>query len=119
MKTIKILFTALAITLLSPAISAQKTDTTLIVNGVCSMCEFTIESAATGVEGVKTAEWNVETKVLKLTYHAEQADLTQINDAINASGYDTEYSTAPDEAYNKLHACCHYRDPEVVKDHQK
>ena len=50
---------------------------------------------------------------------AEKLSLMQISDAINASGYDTEYNTAPEEAYRALHKCCYYRDPQVIEDHKK
>lgn len=96
---------------------AQNTDTTMIVNGVCGMCKRTIEKAAL-VKGVSFAEWSPETKVLKLRFDSAKVKLNKINKSITASGYDTEYEAAPDEAYNKLHHCCHYRDPEVVKEHE-
>lgn len=99
------------------SVQAQKTDTTLIVNGVCGMCERIIEKAAL-IKGVSVADWDVDTKILKLSYNQEKVKLAEINKSIIASGYDTEMETASDEAYNKLHGCCHYRDPEVVKDHE-
>lgn len=89
----------------------------MIVNGVCDMCRFTIENAAY-IDGVENAEWDVETKVLKLTYDLSKSNLKLINASINKAGYDTEFHTGDDEAYEKLHACCHYRDPEVVKEHE-
>ena len=100
----------------SLTIKAQ-TDTTLIVNGVCNMCKRIIERSAFEV-GANVAEWNAETKVLRLSYNPEKTDLLKISKSINDNGYDTEFETAPDEAYNKLHHCCHYRDPEVVKEHE-
>lgn len=99
------------------SLKAQDLDTSLIVNGVCGMCERVIEKAA-NLDGVKKAEWNSETKVLVLTYDSTKVNLMTINKSITASGYDTEYATAPDEAYNKLHGCCHYRDPKIIKDHE-
>lgn len=118
MKTTLKYFSIILFSLSSLSAYSQLTDTTMLVNGVCEMCEFTIEKAAF-VEGVSEAEWNVETKVLAVSYDAEVTNLQAISDAINASGYDTEYNTAPEEAYLSLHKCCYYRDPEVVKDHEK
>ncbi len=94
-----------------------ETDTTLIVNGVCHMCKMTIENAAE-IKGVSQVEWDVDSKVLALVYNPEITSLEAISQAINNSGYDTEIDTAPEEAYQSLHKCCHYRDPEVVKEHQ-
>ncbi len=97
---------------------AQKTDTTMIVNGVCSMCQFTIESTSLKVPGVESASWDVDSKVLTLNFDSSMTSLSAISDSINASGYDTEYNTATDEAYYGLHKCCYYRDPKVVEDHK-
>lgn len=96
--------------------SAQTQDTTIIVNGVCGMCKSTIENACE-MDGVESASWDSETKVLALSFDPAEVTLESINTAINESGYDTEYSTAPEEAYEALHACCHYRDPEVQANH--
>jgi len=96
---------------------AQK-DTTLIVNGVCGMCQYTIETAVYEVNGVAEAHWDVETKVLSVSFDPGKTDLQTINEAVNASGYDTEYTTGNNEAYAELNPCCHYRDPKVVDDHK-
>jgi copper chaperone CopZ len=107
-----------ALILMSSGAFAQKqVDTTMIVNGVCGMCETTIENAAQ-IKGVSTADWDVETKVLTLSYNSKKTSIAKINRAINEAGYDTEMSTAGDEAYNNLHGCCKYRDPAVVEDHK-
>jgi len=83
------------------------------------MCQDVIENSAMEVPGVSTASWNMNSKVFTVSYDAEQTSLQVISDSINASGYDTEYNTATDEAYYSLHKCCYYRDPEVVEDHKK
>lgn len=96
----------------------SETDTTIIVNGVCGMCKTTIEKAVNSLEGIEKASWDVDSKVLTLTFNSELVTLKEINDAVNKAGYDTEYSTANEEAYRNLNPCCQYRDPQVVKDHQ-
>ncbi|MDX5405040.1 MAG: cation transporter [Bacteroidota bacterium] len=96
----------------------QEVDTTMIVNGVCEMCQETIEKAAL-VKGVKNASWSPETKILQVTFDPEKTNLEKIGLAINASGYDTEYAAAPEWAYEKLHGCCKYRDPKVIEAHEK
>ncbi|KAB2814903.1 heavy-metal-associated domain-containing protein [Phaeocystidibacter luteus] len=90
----------------------------MLVNGICGMCERTIEGAC-DMDGVESAEWSSETKELKLTYDASEVSLEDINTSINEAGYDTEYSTASEEAYNSIHNCCKYRDPEVVRAHEE
>lgn len=117
MKNLKTIIILALFTLNLNSLKAQNLDTSMIVNGVCGMCERIIEKAA-NLDGVSKAEWDSKTKVLVLSYDSSKVDLMTINKSIVASGYDTEYSAAPDEAYNKLHGCCHYRDPAVVKDHE-
>ena len=92
-------------------------DSVLVVNGVCGMCQQVIEKAA-ALPGVEQAQWNKETKILKFKYNAEQVSIESIYKAVAASGYDTEFLAAPEEAYQNLHDCCKYRDPAVLKDHQ-
>lgn len=87
-------------------VSAQKKET-VKVWGNCGMCEKTIETAAKAA-GATEADWNTETKVLSVAYKAKKTDLSKIEQAIAAAGYDTQNFTAPDAAYNKLHSCCQY-----------
>lgn len=102
----------------SLAVGQTSTDTTMIVNGVCGMCKTTIETAVGELEGVDKVNWDVDSKVLKVSFDQGILTLNDINSAINKAGYDTEFSTGEDKAYQNLNPCCHYRDPEVVKDHQ-
>ncbi len=117
MKSLFATFLFSLITLTSFAQSESVADTSILVNGVCDMCKNTIETAC-NLEGVLEANWSSETKVLELSFDSSLISLEQINQAINESGYDTEFSMAPEEVYQELHGCCHYRDPEVQAAHQ-
>lgn len=75
--------------------------------GNCGMCKKSIETAATKA-GASAADWNTETKMLSVSYNAKKSSNEKIQQAIAAVGYDTKDLTAPEEAYNKLHACCQY-----------
>ncbi len=109
----------ISLSLFTLGLSAQsQIDTSLVVNGVCGMCQSTIEKAAK-MEGVSKAKWDQDTKILKLSFDKEKVNLEKIYKAVAASGYDTEYLAAPDSAYNSLHACCLYRDPQTHEDHKK
>ena len=92
-------------------------DSVIIVNGVCGMCQKVIEKAA-ALPGVEEAYWNKDTKILKFKYNSDLVSIESIYKAVAASGYDTEFLAAPEEAYQSLHGCCKYRDPAVLKDHQ-
>ena len=87
-----------------------KTDT-FKVYGNCGMCKRTIETAAAGLEGVKSAVWNMDTDMLTVTYNPSKVTLDQIKTAVAESGYDSDTHRAPDQVYNNLHGCCQYERP--------
>lgn len=92
--------------------SAQKKEE-IKVWGNCGMCKKVIETAAIGA-GASKATWNEETKVLAVSYNAKKTDVSKIQQAVAASGYDTQDFTAPTEVYNKLHGCCQYERKQVL-----
>jgi mercuric ion binding protein len=90
---------------------AQKpAKTTLEVKGNCSLCQKRIVKATLSVKGVKWAAWDIPSDQLTLIYDPSKADLAQVEKAIAASGHDTKNEKAPKEVYEKLPACCLYRD---------
>jgi len=78
------------------------------VSGLCDMCKDRIEKVAKEFENVQSADWNVETKILKIGYEKEP-DFDAIKKAIAKAGHDNETYTAKDEDYNRLNSCCKYR----------
>ena len=92
---------------------------TVMVDGVCMMCKERIEKASIKTKGVKSAVWNVDTHELKLIYDERKTDLKTIQNNVAAVGHDTEAIKAPDEAYDKIHTCCKYRDADIKKEHEK
>lgn len=91
-------------------------DLTFGVRGNCGMCKSTIESAAMSIEGVDTASWSTESKMISINVSSEINDqfINDIHNAIAKSGYDTELSTALDEDYDKLPMCCKYNREMVI-----
>ncbi|MDR1115864.1 MAG: cation transporter [Tannerella sp.] len=81
----------------------------LTVNGSCGMCKTRIEKTAKSIEGVSTAEWNLEKQQLHLHFDANKTSLKAISEAIAKVGHDTESDKADDDVYNALPACCKYR----------
>lgn len=79
------------------------------VTGVCGMCEDRIENAAL-IKGVKLAEWDKETQLLRVIYRPKKTNEEAIHEAVAAHGHDTGKIQASDAAYAKLPACCAYRD---------
>ncbi len=81
---------------------------TFTVSGNCSACQGRIEGAANGIEGVKEAHWNVDSKVMQVSYYESKTSLDLINLAIAKAGYDTQYYKSDDKDYKKLPGCCQY-----------
>jgi len=104
-----------------PSIAMEKTATAqtqdasvqkiaLSVQGACEMCKMKIENTAKSIEGVKTAEWNLSSKILNVEYDLGKTTPSAISKAIAAVGYDTEMDKANDAVYNALPGCCKYRN---------
>ena len=75
--------------------------------GNCEMCKETIEKAL-DVKGVKSAIWNMETKLVKVIYDPAKINELKIHALIAATGYDTEENKGSDSAYKALPECCQY-----------
>ena len=84
------------------------TDLSFGVRGNCGMCKNTIEKAANGVEGVASANWDVDKKKIDVSFDDTKTDAMAIHKAIAASGYDTEKVAGDEEAYDGLPGCCKY-----------
>jgi periplasmic mercuric ion binding protein len=87
--------------------AANKTESFKVL-GNCEMCKARIEKAAKSVDGVSAADWNVETKMLALTFDDSKTDANKVQEAIAKVGHDTDLHKATDEAYNKIASCCKY-----------
>lgn len=111
----------LSLVLIGLSAQAQKKNArvSLDVDGVCMMCKKRIEKAALNTKGVKFASWDVKTKKLSLIIDERKTNLKTIQKNIAAVGHDTKEVKATKEAYNSVNPCCKYRDPEVVKNHEK
>ena len=83
-------------------------DISFGVRGNCGMCKKTIEKAASKVEGVANATWDVDKKKIDVSFDDTKTDAMAIHTAIAESGYDTEKVPGSEEAYNDLPACCQY-----------
>ncbi len=96
---------------------AQEDSTTIYVNGLCSMCKDRIEEAAVKVKGVISADWEIGSHKLTVTTNKSRFKEDKLHEAVALVGHDTKMAKASDEAYDKLHACCKYRDPFMVSMH--
>jgi copper chaperone CopZ len=80
---------------------------TFKVWGNCDMCKETIENSLK-VEGVQKADWNSDTKLMKISYETSKISLDQIEKNIASVGYDNVKYKGNDDAYSSLHECCQY-----------
>jgi Cu(I)/Ag(I) efflux system membrane fusion protein len=80
------------------------------VEGNCSMCKDRIEKAALSLDGVKAADWGIESKQMAVRFDPGRVELMEIHRAIAAVGHNTDEVKAPDAVYEKLPACCLYRE---------
>lgn len=114
MKTLSI-FAAILVSIFTINTSTAQTakTETIKVWGNCGMCKTTIEKAAKKA-GAKTANWNEDSKELKITYAVNKTTSVKIQEAIAKSGYDTQDFTAVKSAYDNLHGCCKYDRKELT-----
>jgi periplasmic mercuric ion binding protein len=115
MKTLKITFVALiALFFITNTYAQTGTKSSAIksevikVSGNCGMCKERIETAAK-VDGVTSASWNKDTKVLTLAYNPNVVKSEDVQKKIASVGHDTEKFKADDKVYAKLPGCCKYR----------
>lgn len=93
--------------------AAQDTSVTFKVFGACIQCKNRIETAVKG-KGVKAASWDIDSKILNLTYNLSQTTIEKIQNRIVAVGHDIETKKAKDNVYSELPSCCHYREMEKM-----
>ena len=108
-----VLFVSLLLLSHIESIAQSRKDSTVTfkVFGACELCKERIEKAAKG-KGVSAAEWNVDTKILSLTFDPSRTTLEKVHNRIAGVGHDTYVKKADDAVYNALHGCCHYREIE-------
>lgn len=88
-------------------------EITFKVSGVCNMCKERIEEALE-VNGVKLAEWDKHTQMVKVVYVPTKIEVSNLHKLVADVGHDTDQVKAPKAVYDKLPACCKYHD---VKSH--
>jgi len=109
----KIIYTITVLLLIGSSAIAQKNNkietSEFKVSGLCNMCKERIEEAAL-IKGVKFAEWNKKTDVLKVIYNFKRTSLKTIHKSVADAGHDTDMLKSSDETYKNLPTCCKYRD---------
>ncbi len=94
---------------------AQEKNEKIKVYGKCEMCQNRIEKTVKGIDGVKTANWNIDTKMLSVTFDSKKTSDEAIEKAVASVGHDTDKFRADDKTYEALPPCCHYDRPAPLK----
>ena len=89
--------------------SANDTTASAFVAGACDMCKTRIEKAALERKGVKSAQWNLATQLLTVSFNHEQVTLERILCRVADRGHDNDFEKAKDAVYQSLPSCCAYR----------
>ena len=86
----------------------KDTTANIKVFGNCGQCKDRIE-AVVKVKGVDSASWDVDSKMLTISFNTGIISLDKIHELVAKAGHDTELKKASDKVYNKLPECCKYR----------
>lgn len=84
------------------------------VFGNCEMCKERIETGVK-IPGVKSADWNVNSKMISITYNPQQTNPDALRRAIARTGHDTDKIKTDKATYNELPECCRYKGKEDMK----
>ena len=95
------------LTVRTEKISGAVLKSTFKVWGNCETCKEAIEGSLKK-DGITTADWNTETKIIAVTYDSTKINLDNIEKTIAAVGYDNVKYKGDDAAYANLPSCCKY-----------
>jgi mercuric ion binding protein len=79
----------------------------IYVYGNCNMCKSRIEKVALKFDGVTSATWNVDSKILEFTTN-KSINKSKLEQVIAKSGHETHTIKKDSEAYKNLPECCKY-----------
>jgi copper chaperone CopZ len=88
-------------------VSGPTLRSTFKVWGNCETCKETIEGSLK-TDGVASADWSTETKLITVTYDSTKINLDKIEQQIASAGYDNVKYKGDNAAYASLPQCCKY-----------
>jgi len=86
--------------------TAEKTAEISLPTIQCGSCVRTIEKALGKLDGITNIDIDVENKKATISFDESKTNISSIEDAISAAGYDANDKKADPTAYSKLHTCC-------------
>lgn len=84
-------------------------------SAICEMCKYAIEYDLAFEKGVKTAELDLENKVVTIIYNRKKTDPEKLRTRITMVGYHADGQKRDSTAYENLPFCC--KDGAHADDH--
>tara|TARA_Y100001954_G_C15598574_1_gene496807 strand:+ start:453 stop:803 length:351 start_codon:yes stop_codon:yes gene_type:complete len=81
----------------------------VFISGNCELCKSRIEKSAFNTAGVRSANWNINTKELIVQFDKEKFSTKKLLKRIARKGHDSRLIRAKFKNYNKLPYSCKYR----------
>lgn len=94
------------LSLISFSMNAQSTTAVIKTSGNCETCKEKMEHNLKFEKGVKSSNFDTETKLLTVIYDQKKTTLDAIRIAVSKLGYDADSIPADPKAYDKLKDCC-------------
>lgn len=91
--------------LISCSKSADK-EAEFYVRGNCDMCKERIETTVKAIPGITTANWDVNSSNLKVTFDSTKVKELDLHKAIAATGHGTKLVEMNAKAHDELPDCC-------------
>jgi copper chaperone CopZ len=104
-----LLFVALILSTAAMAQNSQDSkfkEAKIKTSAICDECKDRIEKAVHRLDGIESANLDVNTKILTVKYDSDDTDIETIRKAVNKAGYDADDQPSDKKAYKKLPACC-------------
>ena len=90
----------------SISLKAQVEKVNILTSAVCGMCKNSIERDLAFEKGIKTANLDLDTKVITVEYNAKKTDADKIRQRISKVGYHADSVKRNQKAYDALDPCC-------------
>lgn len=92
----------------SPAAAAKTGNATakFKTSAVCDMCKTRLEKSMAFEKGVQSANLDVPSQMLTVTYRADKTSEANLRTAVQKTGYDADAAPADSRAYSRLPDCC-------------
>jgi copper chaperone CopZ len=103
MKKIIVIFALAIFTFLS---ANAQTSVTIKTSAICGICKATIEKGLKVQKGIQSADLNLETKEVNVSFDDKKTNPNKIRKAIAKLGYDADDVKRNPKSFSKLPECC-------------